>query len=97
MLDMSRGPSLDTQPAYGRDGVANAIRRYLGTVENYSFEAERLTDHDLHVRALMAPPCLACWSPRLPSLRTVWHSTRFCLRSERPLCGPPTQPRLTAP
>ena len=44
VLDMSRGPSLDTEPAYGRDGVANAMRRYVGAFENYSFEAERLTD-----------------------------------------------------
>jgi ketosteroid isomerase-like protein len=43
-LDLSRGPSLDTEPAYGRNGVAEAMRRYLGAFEDYSFEAERLTD-----------------------------------------------------
>jgi ketosteroid isomerase-like protein len=44
VLDMSRGPSLDTEPAYGPDGVAEAMRRYVGAFEDYSFEAERLTD-----------------------------------------------------
>jgi ketosteroid isomerase-like protein len=44
VLDNSRGPSLDTELACGRDGVANVIRRYVGAFENYSFEAERLTD-----------------------------------------------------
>jgi ketosteroid isomerase-like protein len=44
VLDLSRGPSLDSEPAYGRDGVANAMRRYVGAFEDYSCEAERITD-----------------------------------------------------
>jgi hypothetical protein len=44
VLDMSRGPSLDIEPGYEREEVANTMRRYVGAFEDYSFEAERLTD-----------------------------------------------------
>jgi ketosteroid isomerase-like protein len=40
--DTSRVGGAD--PAYGHEGVAQAARRYLGAFEEYSFDADRLSD-----------------------------------------------------
>ncbi len=43
VLDLSRGGAID-EVVYGREALAEFMRRWVGTFEDYRYEVERLTD-----------------------------------------------------
>jgi ketosteroid isomerase-like protein len=44
VLDMSRMGGIDSEAFYGHEALAEFVRRYAGTFEDYRYEVERLTD-----------------------------------------------------
>jgi ketosteroid isomerase-like protein len=44
VLDMSRMGGIDSEAFYGHEALAEFVRRYAGTFEEYRYEVERLTD-----------------------------------------------------
>jgi ketosteroid isomerase-like protein len=44
VLDMSRIGGIDSEAFYGQEALAEFVRRYSGTFEEYRYEVERLTD-----------------------------------------------------
>ena len=44
VLDMSRIGGIDSEAFYGHEALAEFVRRYAGTFEDYRYEVERLTD-----------------------------------------------------
>jgi ketosteroid isomerase-like protein len=44
VLDRSRVGALDSEVAYGHEPVVQAVRRHIGTFEDYTYEVERLAD-----------------------------------------------------